>query len=51
MDENDNKLYSLVQHYLKDYIDNPIKNFIEKDSVTFLKISTQVILLNLIKLN
>ena len=48
MDESSNKLYNLVQQYLKNYIDDPIKNFIEKEPVDFLKISTQVLLLNLI---
>lgn len=48
MDKNDEQLYSLVKNYLVNYIDEPIKYFIEKDPVDFLKISTQVLLLNLI---
>jgi hypothetical protein len=48
MDEIDNKLYTLVQQYLKNYINNPIKNFIEKEPDDFFKVSTQVVLLNII---
>jgi hypothetical protein len=48
MDKNDKKLYTLIQHYLKKYINDPIQNFIKKDSIDFLKISTEVVLLNLI---
>ena len=48
MDKDNEKLYALVQNYLKNYINNPIENFIEKEPIDFLKISTQVLLLNLI---
>ena len=48
MDKDNEKLYALVQDYLKNYINIPIENFIEKDPIDFLKISTQVLLLNLI---
>jgi hypothetical protein len=48
MDKQDKKIYTFVQHYLKKYINDPIQNFIEKDSVGFLKISTQIVLLNLL---
>jgi hypothetical protein len=48
MDKKDTEIYTLVQHYLEKYINDPIQNFLERDPIGFLKISTQVVLLNLI---
>jgi hypothetical protein len=48
MDNINKEVYALVQRYLKKYINEPIKHFLKKGSVDFLKISTQIVLLNLI---